>query len=228
MSNYDYCLSSTRYPRLDKQRLPHRDLKKKKLRAAHRRRSAPASDGCRMPRPKGNRRIKYVPVIVRGLAAGLLSIYAIILAQITLRPAAAEIDNFHHLQSIASTLSGGRLDWTETEVLGNIALFVPAGFLLAVLLGRTWASVVLCVAVSAAIELAQQRYLPSRVPSLEDVQHNSIGGAIGALTAWPLLRWVRSKAKASIRQAHITFLTEDRESWSRPRQTISEPPRVTP
>jgi hypothetical protein len=42
------------------------------------------------------------------------------------------------------------------------------------------ASVVLCIAASAAIELTQQRYLPSRVPSLEDVRHNSIVGALGA------------------------------------------------
>jgi hypothetical protein len=227
MRNYDYRLNSSRYTRLDKQRLPHRDLKKKKIRATHRRRSARASGGCRMSSPQGNRRIKYVPAIVRGFAAGLLSIYAIILAQITLRPAAAEIDTSDRLQGIASAVSGGRLDWTETEVLGNIALFVPAGFLLAVLLGRTWASVVLCIAVSAAIELAQQRYLPSRVPSLEDVQHNSIGGAIGALSAWPLLRWLRSKAKASNPSGshHVPHRG--------PRILVgatatSEPPRVTP
>jgi hypothetical protein len=201
MSNYDDRLSSTRYPRVDRQQLR---------------------------RLKGDRPIRYVPVVARGSAAGLLSIYVITLACLTLQPAYADSGSLDRLQNIMSGLSGGSIELTETEALANIALFVPAGFLLAVLLGRTWASVVLCIAASAAIELAQQRYLPSRVPSLEDVQHNSIGGAIGALTAWPLLRWVRSKAKASIRQAHITFLTEDRESWSRPRQTISEPPRVTP
>jgi glycopeptide antibiotics resistance protein len=142
-----------------------------------------------MPRPEGNRRINYVPAIVRSSAALLLCLYTIILVQLTLQDASAESGIFDRLDSIMLTVSGGHVQWTQTEVLANVALFVPAGLLLAVLLGRAWASVVACIAVSAAIELAQQRYLPSRVPSLEDVQHNSIGGAIGALTAWPLLRW---------------------------------------
>lgn len=83
---------------------------------------------------------------------------------------------------------GGRLEWTDTEVLANVALFVPAGFLLAVVLGRPLLSAVLCVVGSACIELAQQRWFPSRVPSFADVQHNGLGGLVGALLAWPFAR----------------------------------------
>jgi VanZ family protein len=57
-----------------------------------------------------------------------------------------------------------------------------------VVLGRPFLSVALCVLGSACIELAQQRYLPSRVPSLADIQHNSLGGLLGALLAWPVAR----------------------------------------
>lgn len=45
----------------------------------------------------------------------------------------------------------------------------------------------LCILASAAIELAQQRYLPSRVPSLADVEHNGLGAVIGAGIAWLVL-----------------------------------------
>jgi glycopeptide antibiotics resistance protein len=125
-------------------------------------------------------------MIMRWLAAVLLGLYTLVIAQLTLRPASSETGVFGHLNNLMTRASGGRLDWSQTEVLANIALFVPAGFLLAIVLGRAWASVVLCVLASAAIEVAQQRYLPSRVPSLADVEHNGLGGLIGAVLGWPL------------------------------------------
>jgi glycopeptide antibiotics resistance protein len=140
--------------------------------------------------------------VTRWTAAALLGLYAIVIAQLTLRPASSETGIFGHLNSIMTRASNGRLQWSQTEVLANVALFVPAGFLLAVVLGRTWASLVLCVLASAAIELAQQRYFPSRVPSIADVEHNGLGGAIGALLGWPIARALRvggqnAKARAS-------------------------------
>ncbi len=127
-------------------------------------------------------------VATRWTAGVLLGLYALVIARLTLAPAASETGTFGLLNRIMTHASDGRLDWTQTEVLANIALFVPAGFLLAIVLGRAWLSALLCVAASVAIELAQQRYLPSRVPSIADVEHNGLGGAIGALLAWPLAR----------------------------------------
>jgi hypothetical protein len=121
-------------------------------------------------------------------------LYAIVIARLTLQPASSESGIFGLLDRVMSRASNGRLDWSQTEVLANIALFVPAGFLLAIVLGRAWASAALCVLASAGIELAQQRYFPSRVPSLADVEHNGLGGAIGALLAWPLASAIRISA----------------------------------
>ena len=70
-------------------------------------------------------------------------------------------------------------------MLANVALFVPAGFLLAVVLGAPLLSAALCILGSACIELAQLQYLPSRVPSFADIQHNGLGGMFGALLGWP-------------------------------------------
>jgi glycopeptide antibiotics resistance protein len=143
--------------------------------------------------------------VTRWCAAVLLGLYAMVIARLTLAPASAESGVFGLLNRTMWRLSDGRLDWSQTEVLANIALFVPAGFLLAIVLGRVWASAVLCVLASAGIELAQQRYLPSRVGSLADVQHNGAGGAIGAVLAWPLAYAVRLSARnATARRRQAT------------------------
>jgi glycopeptide antibiotics resistance protein len=137
---------------------------------------------------------------VRWTAGVLLGLYALVIARLTLAPATSETGTFGLLNRIMTHASNGRLDWTQTEVLANVALFVPAGFLLAVVLGRAWLSALLCVLASVAIELAQQRYLPSRVPSIADVEHNGLGGAIGALLAWPLAHRRRVPPAASPRE----------------------------
>ena len=129
--------------------------------------------------------------VVRGAAGGLLVVYALLVVRLTLAPASSETGIFDLLARLAGTVSGNRLDWAETEVLANVALFIPFGFLLAMVLGRVGLSVLLCVVVSVFIELAQDRFLPSRVPTIDDVWHNGIGGAIGAAAAWPVNQWLR-------------------------------------
>jgi glycopeptide antibiotics resistance protein len=138
--------------------------------------------------------MKAVATPIRWLSAVLLVLYSLVIARLTLASASSESGIFGRLQRLVSHASNGRLDWSQTEVLANVALFVPAGFLLTVALGRAWAAAIICVIASAAIELAQQRYLPSRVPSLADVEHNGLGGAIGALLGWPVARALRRAA----------------------------------
>lgn len=117
---------------------------------------------------------------MRWVAGLLLGLYSVFVAKLTLA------DPTFLLQ-----VSGGGLS-PEQEALANVALFVPAGFLGAVLLGRPLVAAVLCALASTCIELAQQRYFPSRVPTLADVQHNGLGGLLGALLAWPFSRSARS------------------------------------
>lgn len=125
---------------------------------------------------------------MRWFAAVLLGLYALFIARLTLADPSAGSAVFALADSVAMGLSDGRLQWSETEVLANVALFVPAGFLLTVVLGRPLVTFTMCVIGSACIELAQQRYLPSRVPSVTDVQANGLGGLVGAVIAWPLAR----------------------------------------
>ncbi|MBO9521629.1 MAG: VanZ family protein [Nocardioidaceae bacterium] len=119
----------------------------------------------------------------RLLALALLAGYSLVVAQLTLRDPEHGRWAFSFADRLATSASSGRLSWDRTEVLANVALFVPYGFLLRILLGRAWAAVLLCVLISAGIELAQQAYLPTRVPTVADVEHNALGGLLGALLA---------------------------------------------
>jgi glycopeptide antibiotics resistance protein len=140
---------------------------------------------------------------VRTAAAVLLVLYTAVIARLTLFPADSETGTFGALNDAVTWLVNGGLDWTQIEALANVALFVPAGFLLAVVLRRCWPSVLGCVLASAAIEGAQHAYLPSRVPSLADVEHNGLGGLIGALLAWPLVAWLRRRRTAALRARSV-------------------------
>ena len=130
--------------------------------------------------------------VIRWTAGVLLALYTVFMAKLTLQPAHTERHTFRLLNRVASRVSDGRLDWSQTEILANVALFVPAGLLLAIVLGRVWAGIAVCVLASICIELAQYRFLPTRVPTIDDVRHNGLGGAIGALLAWPVVHIMRS------------------------------------
>jgi glycopeptide antibiotics resistance protein len=131
-------------------------------------------------------------VVLRWTSAGLLGLYALIVMRLTLEPAGSESAIFGQLNRFATAVSRNRLAWSQTEALANVALFIPLGFLLAVVLSRVGPSAALCVLASVFIELIQARFLPSRVPTIDDVWHNSAGGAVGAALAWPITLWLRS------------------------------------
>ncbi|HWU21442.1 MAG TPA: VanZ family protein [Nocardioides sp.] len=123
--------------------------------------------------------------MVRSVALLLLLCYCVLVANLTLMDPSSGAWAFDSAAHLADAYSGGRMAWSETEVLANVALFVPVGFLLVLLLGRVWPAVVLGVLGSALIEVMQAEYLPLRVGTATDVLHNGYGAAIGALLASP-------------------------------------------
>jgi VanZ family protein len=141
----------------------------------------------------------HAAVIVRWISAGALGLYALLVMRLTLEPAGSESAIFDQLNRFATAVSRNRLVWSQTEALANVALFIPLGFLLAAVLTRVGPSAALCVLASVFIELVQARFLPSRVPAIDDVWHNSAGGAIGAALAWPVTLWLRSSPPRSWR-----------------------------
>ncbi len=95
---------------------------------------------------------------------------------------------------------------SKADVLSNLLLYVPLGFLVATrrrirrlpMGGAILVAVLLCAAVSAGVEYLQS-YSGSRTSSAQDLLMNTIGGLAGGLigSAWGrrwyvlLLRWVR-------------------------------------
>lgn len=82
----------------------------------------------------------------------------------------------------------GRLDLHVLEAGANVLLFVPLGFLVALLLPRRrWWLVLLGAALaSTAVETVQSVLLPHRIGSPRDVLDNTLGAAvgIGLAAAW--------------------------------------------
>jgi hypothetical protein len=70
------------------------------------------------------------------------------------------------------------------EFGANVAMFLPVGVLLLLLMGRRgwWAAILGGFALSVAIE-ATQLFLPGRVSDIRDLVANSLGTALGVLLA---------------------------------------------
>ena len=77
------------------------------------------------------------------------------------------------------------LDYNTLEALSNVALYVPLGISLAVLLRRLpwWADALIGISVTAGVELTQRLLLPDRFGTWADVLHNSLGVLIGVISS---------------------------------------------
>ncbi|MBD3942556.1 VanZ family protein [Microbacterium sp. NEAU-LLC] len=77
------------------------------------------------------------------------------------------------------------IDYTFIESFSNVLLFIPVGFLFALMVPLRWWPIALLLgpALSACIELAQHFLLDARVSTINDVVANSIGATIGVLIA---------------------------------------------
>lgn len=88
------------------------------------------------------------------------------------------------------------------EILANVALFVPVGFLLPFVWSRLrlWQVVLIGGLMSVLIE-SVQGLMPSRFPTVSDVIANTTGTLIGALLALVLLRLLAAPAASGRRGA---------------------------
>jgi len=120
------------------------------------------------------------------VAAALLGVYLAVIVLITLwptpvdRPFEGSLARF--LEELHERGLPAWIRYAQAEFTANVLLFLPAGFLAALLLPRRdwWFVAVLAPAFSALIECAQALFLAQRFPSASDVVANGIGGAIGA------------------------------------------------
>jgi glycopeptide antibiotics resistance protein len=75
--------------------------------------------------------------------------------------------------------------YTKLEFSANVVMFAPLAFLLTLTqpTRRWWLALVLCPALSGAIELTQAIFLDARFATLTDVLANSIGALLGVVLA---------------------------------------------
>jgi glycopeptide antibiotics resistance protein len=140
------------------------------------------------------------------VAGGILVAYAIAVLVVTLWPAPVD-------RGFEPTISRGLallhrnglpiwFGYNKLEFAANIVMFVPAGFLVSMLLpARRWYLALLVVpALSICIELTQAIFLSSRFATVNDVIANSLGAAIGIFTVF-LVRTRTSARYSSVARA---------------------------
>ena len=107
--------------------------------------------------------------------------------------------NMHFLPfgTIRAQLAFG-LEYSEArQLIGNVVLFVPLGFLLPAALRslrRAWPTLLVAAALSVLIETTQA-ILPEHATDIDDVILNTTGAALGYLAYW-VLAWTARQRTA--------------------------------
>jgi glycopeptide antibiotics resistance protein len=129
------------------------------------------------------------PFAPRWVFQACLLIYIVAVAWVTLRPRSLSFQppaEWIPLNNILDVLREGRsVSYGDAgQLLGNIALFVPFGWLVPMLWPRLrsfWTIVGLGAATSLAIEVSQWLFIVGRQSSIDDVILNTTGAFVGAV-----------------------------------------------
>lgn len=123
----------------------------------------------------------------RHVIQAALVVYLLLVAWITLTPDLADNDALGRVRVITQWLTarGVPVTYAGVEAGANVVMFVPFGVLVGLLArpARAWWARVVAggLVLSAGIETAQLLFLPSRVPTVQDVVMNTLGAALGVL-----------------------------------------------
>lgn len=151
--------------------------------------------------PPGKSRLR----LLVGLA--ILLAYSGVILSITLSPTQLDVNYQNAVLRLLEVLHrNGVPQWFgygEVEFLANVAMFVPFGFLVAILLPQRLSVVTVLVGpgFSAFIENFQREFLSERVASVYDVYANSAGAIIGLALAATLRAVVHARDRKIIARA---------------------------
>jgi len=140
-----------------------------------------------------------------GLA--ILLAYSGVILSITLSPTQLDVNYQNAVLRLLEVLHrNGVPQWFgygEVEFLANVAMFVPFGFLVAILLPQRLSILTVLVGpgFSAFIENFQREFLSERVASVYDVYANSAGAIIGLALAATLRVVVHARDRKVIARA---------------------------
>jgi glycopeptide antibiotics resistance protein len=141
------------------------------------------------------------------LATSILVLYLVAVLIATMWPTpldqgfSSSIDRF-----LAVMHRNGVPEWfgySKLEFTANIGMFVPLGFLVALLLPRKlwWFALFICPGLSVGIELTQATFLSARFATVVDVIANSLGALVGIAIAVILRTMVHSRDQQLIARA---------------------------
>lgn len=116
------------------------------------------------------------------------------------------------------------LDFSTVERLANVAMFVPVGIFLLLVVERRfwWLAILLGAAFSGLIELLQGQLLPTRVSDPFDIVMNTIGTVIGVILALLITAGTERYYRKSERQAQQ--LEAQQREIERLRSRLNQPP----
>lgn len=120
----------------------------------------------------------------RPVLLALTVVYLLAVAAITLTPQPADAPQSHIIRDAIAALARlplfGWVTYDGVEFTANIAMFLPMGVLLTLLLDlrRWWLVLLIGVAATCSIELAQSA-MPTRVSDVRDIVANALGTLIG-------------------------------------------------
>jgi glycopeptide antibiotics resistance protein len=123
------------------------------------------------------------------LAAVLLAAVFGIILLITMWPVPVDRGYSGSIDKVLAVLHrNGVPNWfgyNRLEFTANIIMFIPLGFLVALLLSQRlwWLALIICPAFSVSIELTQAVFLAARFATVSDVISNSIGAFVGIFFA---------------------------------------------
>jgi len=126
-------------------------------------------------------------------------------AWVTLTPASSAPTGSELIARVLARLQGydelAWLTYDRAELLANVALFVPVGLFLLLLVGSRlwWVAGIAAFLMTSAIETVQ-RSIPGRVPDERDILANTAGALIGIL-AGLVLTYPAARRRAAVRRA---------------------------
>ena len=110
------------------------------------------------------------------------------------------------------------ITYSLVEGAANVAMFLPVGMFLVLLLGRRrwWLAVALGVGLSVLIETAQL-FLPTRVSDVRDLLHNGLGALLGVVLVLILSARSENARRRALRQRARQTPTEPQPLVGTPR-----------
>jgi len=136
-----------------------------------------------------------------------LALYTLFILSVTLSPTQLDVSSQRLVFRFVDVLHRFGVptwfDYAEVEFSANIAMFVPFGFMVSLLIPVrfAWLAVFISFGFSMGIELFQREFLDARIFDVRDIVANTLGGTIGFVIAAFLRSLVHGRDKRVIARA---------------------------